>query len=411
MFKLKIPLLTLLLMTLMFPVCAVAADKGGAAVESRSEKWKEDYPDQYNSWFKTRSNDKIDDMLAEYPQLAVLWAGYGFAKDYNAPRGHAYALQSNINTLRTGAPVDQKTGPMPTACWTCKSPDVPRMIQEDGEMEYFTGKWAKYGDEMANAIGCADCHNQETMELTLTRPFVARGLEAAGIKKKDITQNEMRSLVCAQCHSEYYFKKTEWTDDKGTKKTAAVVTFPWENGFTAEEMERLYDSYEFKDWTHKISKAPMLKAQHPGYEIAKTGVHYQRGVSCADCHMPATKDGYTDHHIVSPLENIKASCLQCHDETESQLKATIKAKKQRKEHMMVLAMDSLAKAHLEAGKAWELGATEAEMKEILGMIRSAQWRWDYSIASHGSFFHAPGETLRLLGDSLGKAQDARIALV
>ena len=58
--------------------------------------------------------------------------GYGFAKDYNAPRGHFYALQSNQNTLRTGAPVDEKTGPMPTACWTCKSPDVVRMIDEDG---------------------------------------------------------------------------------------------------------------------------------------------------------------------------------------------------------------------------------------------------------------------------------------
>ena len=70
------------------------------------------------------------------------------------------------------------------------------------------------------------------------------------------------------------------------------------------------------------------------------------------------------------------------------------------------SMDSIAKAHLEAGKAWESGATEAEMAEILQDIRHAQWRWDYSIASHGSFFHAPDETLRLLGNANNLAQEA-----
>lgn len=43
-------------------------------------------------------------------ELVVLFAGYGFAKDYNAPRGHMYAIEDNRNSLRTGAPVDGKTG-------------------------------------------------------------------------------------------------------------------------------------------------------------------------------------------------------------------------------------------------------------------------------------------------------------
>ncbi len=74
-------------------------------------------------------------------------------------------------------------------------------------------------------------------------------------------------------------------------------------------------------------------------------------------------------------------------------------------------MDNLAKAHLEAGKAWELGATEAEMKDILMDIRHGQWKWDYSIASHGSFYHAPEETLRLLAVANDTAKDARLKLV
>ena len=49
----------------------------------------------------------------------------------------------------------------------------------------------------------------------------------------------MRSLVCAQCHAEYYFKKTEW-EDKGEKKLAQVVTFPWAKGFSPENMEEYY---------------------------------------------------------------------------------------------------------------------------------------------------------------------------
>jgi len=58
-----------------------------------------------------------------------------------------------------------------------------------------------------------------------------------------------------------------------------------------------------------------------------------------------------------------------------------------------------------------LGAKESEMKVILENIRHAQWRWDYAIASHGSFFHAPEETLRVLGSANELAQQARLRLI
>ena len=383
-------------------------------VESRSEQWAKHYPRQYDSWKKTKENDTIDDMLEKKPQLAILWAGYGFAKDYNAPRGHSYGLQSNINTLRTGAPVGPDTGPMPTACWTCKSPDVARVIDEMGENEFFTGKWARLGNEMANSIGCADCHDSQTSQLTISRPYLKRAIESTGKKVEDITHQEMRSLVCAQCHSEYYFKATEYTDKDGNQQVAKVVTFPWAEGLSAEDMEVYYNNYDFKDWTHKISKAPMLKAQHPGYEIFQSGIHARRGVSCADCHMPYKLEGsvkYSDHHIASPLDNVANSCMTCHKETEEDFKALVERKLERKEQLMEFAMDNLGKAHLEAGKAWESGATEEDMAEVLELIRSGQWMWDYSIASHGSFFHAPEETLRLLSVANEKAQQARLQLV
>ncbi|MDX1670632.1 MAG: ammonia-forming cytochrome c nitrite reductase subunit c552, partial [Limnobacter sp.] len=241
-------------LALMSTLVFMAGNSFAGDVISNSSKWAKDYPGQYESWKKTSESDQITDMLEEKPQLAILWAGYGFAKDYNAPRGHFYALQSNQNTLRTGAPVDEKTGPMPTACWTCKSPDVVRKIDEDGEMEFFTGKWAKYGHEIANSIGCADCHDSATAELILSRDYAKRAFKEIGIDTDKADTQELGSLTCAQCHSEYYFKATEWTDSKGNKKTAKVVTFPWLNGTSAEEMEAYYDARKFVDWTHKISK-------------------------------------------------------------------------------------------------------------------------------------------------------------
>ncbi len=393
------------------------SDEGGViekGVESRNHKWAEKYPLQYNSWKQTSENDEITDMLEKKPQLAVLWAGYGFAKDYNAPRGHFYAVQSNINSLRTGAPVGPVSGPMPTACWTCKSPDVPRLMDEKGELEYFTGKWAKYGNEMANAIGCADCHSSQTAELKISRPYLERGLEAIGKDPKTVNDDDMRTLACAQCHSEYYFKATPWKDKAGNKQVAKVVTLPWANGLSAEDMEEYYDDLGFKDWTHKISKAPMLKAQHPGYEIFQSGVHAKSGITCADCHMPSRTENdvtFSDHHLVSPMTDIENICLNCHDQDAEEFKAIVERKFERKEQLMGIAMDNLAKAHLEAGKAWELGATEEEMKDILVDIRHGQWKWDYSIASHGSFFHAPEETLRLLAVANETAQQARLKLV
>lgn len=388
----------------------VAKENG---VQSKNEEWAKTSPHQYESWKKTSESETLEDLLKKKPQLPILWAGYAFAKDYNAPRGHFYAVQDNINSLRTGAPVSPVTGPLPTACWTCKSPDVPRLIEEVGEKEYFTGKWAKYGSEVVNPIGCADCHDSKTGELTLTRDYLKRGLTASGVDVAKLNNDDMRSLVCAQCHSEYYFKKTEETDGKGEKKATLTVTFPWDKGFKGEDMEAHYDALNFSDWTHAISKAPMLKAQHPDYELFVSGIHGRRGVSCADCHMPTKKDGdvvFTDHHITSPLDNIANTCLTCHSESEEEFKEIVGIKLERKEQLMELAMDSLAKAHLEAGKAWESGATEEEMKDILQDIRYGQWRWDYSIAGHGSFFHNPEETLRLLAQANDKAQQARVKL-
>jgi len=205
---------------------------------------------------------------------------------------------------------------------------------------------------------------------------------------------------------EYYF-------DKKRYEGISYLAFPWFGGMSVDSIESYYDRVQFADWTHSISKAPMLKAQHPDFELAQTGVHFHRGVGCADCHMPYKSEGsqkFTDHHIQSPLNNLSNSCQVCHREETDQLVRDVYERQGKILESRYQLERLLVRAHLEAGKAWELGASEEQMKDILQAIRHAQWRWDFVAASHGSTFHAPIETARIVSSGMQIAGDARVRL-
>jgi nitrite reductase (cytochrome c-552) len=385
-----------------------------ADLEPRNEIWGRNFPRQYESYrrtsetgFASKYNGSVMiDMLEVDPRLVVLWAGYGFSKDYNQGRGHAYAVADLRNTLRTGAPLDGKKSPMPNTCWACKSPDVPRLMKEVGVAGFYEGSWESKGHEIVNPIGCSDCHDASTMELRISRPALVEAYDRMGRDISSATHQEMRSLVCAQCHVEYYFNKEN-------VEGVPYLTFPWDKGFSVEAMEEYYDDMEFSDWIHKLSKAPMLKAQHPGYEIYMTGVHAARGVSCADCHMPFMSEGgqkYTDHHVQSPLNNVANSCQVCHREATAQLIKDVYERQDRIIENRDKLEELLVRSHVEAKLAWDLGAGEEDMSDILQDIRHAQWRWDYAAASHGGSFHSPVETSRVISTGIVIIQEGRIKL-
>lgn len=372
--------------------------------EPRNEVWGENFPRQYETYLKTLKTDfssahggsEMIDYLEKYPELVVLWAGYAFSKDYNQGRGHAHAIEDIRNTLRTG---DNMTSPMPSTCWSCKSTDVPRLMNEMGVAEFYKGKWKDLGSQVVNPIGCQDCHDPKTMNLRITRPALIEAFERQGKKIEDAGRQEMRSLVCAQCHVEYYFK--------GDGK---YLTFPWDNGFSADEMEAYYDNINFSDWTHQLSKTPMLKAQHPDYELYMTGIHAIRDVSCSDCHMPYRSEGgvkFTDHHIQSPLNNVANTCQVCHREDTQRLIMDVYDRQNRVEEIRRIAEKTIAAAHIEAKIALDNGATAEQMQPIQKLIRHAQWRWDWVAAANGLGFHAPVEALRVLGTSIQKGEQAR----
>jgi nitrite reductase (cytochrome c-552) len=368
--------------------------------ETDSAVWGQNYPREYETYLATRidtTRTKFGgafprDYLDEDPNLVILFSGYGFSKDYRQARGHAYAIADVTNTKRVAAAT-------PATCWTCKSPDVPRLMAKAGVKEFYATRFADLKAEITHPIGCPDCHDPKTMNLRITRPALGEALAAQGRPIGEATHQEMRSLVCAQCHVEYYFK------DK------TYLAFPWAKGTTVEDMLAYYDATNFSDYTHAVSGTPILKAQHPDYELYQTGVHAYRGVSCADCHMPYRTEGgvkFTNHHVASPLLDIATSCSVCHRWGEEEIRGRVETIQTKVQGAKLAAEKALVQAHFDVAASAQAGATDADLAPLRARLRHAQFRWDFVAASNGMGFHSPQEAMRLLGDAAGGAQEVRV---
>ena len=97
--KKSLSLLLALVLLLALAATAYAAEpakkvetKSGVTVMHAAD-WKEQFPDQYETWLQNNENDEIVDYLEEYPYLRTLYEGYGFAIDYGSARGHFYDVQ------------------------------------------------------------------------------------------------------------------------------------------------------------------------------------------------------------------------------------------------------------------------------------------------------------------------------
>lgn len=117
-----------------------------APLEARNEMYKGNYAREYETWTQTKdttfrsefNGSQAVDVLAQRPNMVLLWAGYAFSREYASPRGHMHAIEDVQKILRTGNPgVDGATDMQPATCWTCKSPDVPRMMQAIGVDNFY----------------------------------------------------------------------------------------------------------------------------------------------------------------------------------------------------------------------------------------------------------------------------------
>ncbi|MCC6484492.1 MAG: ammonia-forming cytochrome c nitrite reductase subunit c552 [Armatimonadetes bacterium] len=372
--------------------------------EADNSKWGVNFPREYNSWESTKQIQENTayggsghrDYLERDPRLVVMWAGYPFAKDYNAPRGHFHSLEDVNGTKR----INDKT---PGTCWTCKSPDVPRLMSQIGPGKFYAQHFKDLKHEITNTIGCADCHNPKTMALQISRPALIEAFRRHGKDVNKSTHQEMRTLVCAQCHVEYYFKD---------KKTNYLV-FPWDEGLKAEDFQKYYQKVGFRDWVHAISGAKMIKMQHPDYEVYQQGIHAFRNVACADCHMPYKSEGgikFTDHQVRSPLYNVANSCQVCHRWSEDEVRSRVTGIQDKNREMLDRAEDAITALHLEIRDAMNRGATDQELEPAREKVMWAQMSWDYVAANNGMGFHAPQECARVLGRSVDLAQQGRLMI-
>lgn len=378
--------------------------------------WGKNFPRQYDSYKRT-----VDTVRTKYggseafqkldaePMYRRIFAGYAFSIDYREERGHAFMLLDQDMTERV------KQRQQPGACLHCHSSVLPayRAVGEGDVMKGFEKvnamPYAEARKLVEHPISCIDCHDPKSMALRVTRPGFLNGIKALMKKDKGIenydpntmaTRQEMRSLVCGQCHVEYYFK--------GESKQ---LTYPWANGLKVEQLQAYYDSIGFKDWTHAETGAPVLKAQHPEFEMWNQGIHARSGVACADCHMPYKRDGavkISDHHVRSPILNISRACQTCHPQPEDELKARVETIQDRTRNLLTRSEEALVQLYDEIIKAKKRGVSEKSLEAALQLQRKAQFRLDFVAAENSMGFHAPQEAARILGEAIDYARQGQL---
>ncbi|MDR5658009.1 ammonia-forming cytochrome c nitrite reductase subunit c552 [Serpentinicella sp. ANB-PHB4] len=361
-----------------------------------SEHWKDEYPLIYQSFINTsRAKDwEIEDTslgglhpidyLERYPEIAILYDGIGFGKEYFAARGHYYSLDDVINTSR----------PKPGAsCLACKT----------GEYEYLH---VKYGDEMfamdfhttvqevQHPISCYNCHrNEPGKNIHVTLPHLDNAIENLNLEIDPGTR------ACAQCHVEYFLEPE-------TKE----VILPWDNGLGVDEIEAYFDERDFYDWKHPRTGTPLIKVQHPEFEMYTGSIHDGFGISCADCHMPTMEEEgetYTSHWAKSPLKTVGESCGYCHGEGEQELiewvediQKEIDAKKAEVSTLLVQLIEEFAEA-LE-----ERSLDDDTVEELWSLHRKSQYRWDFVFVENSTGFHNADKSRKTLEDAKQYAEEA-----
>lgn len=376
-----------------------------APMEADSEKWSVNYPNQASTLAKTETNDERTayggsnpfSKLEADPRLVTLFAGYGFSKEYNEERGHMNSLTDVRETARVGETT-------PGTCYSCKTSDNPRLWSEMGMAEYDKTPFMELGNEINHPIGCANCHEANTMKLIVTNPALEEALEAQDQDWRTFTRQEMRTVVCANCHVEYYFK--------GEGK---YLTFPWQNGMNIDQIAEFYAELEFKDWEHPQSGAPMIKIQHPEYELfTADSTHFNAGVACADCHMPFTRDGaakFSTHDVKSPLLNAEAACGQCHTSVEYVTNRVATIQNQVFETMSATQDALIAAITAIEAAAGHTGVEPTLLEEARQLHRESQMRWDFIAAENSMGFHNPEEALRILAAATNLARQAELKAV
>ena len=338
---------------------------------------------------KENDNSYVTDYLAQDPYLVDIYEGFGFAKEYGSARGHSYTLEDVQKTARPHAKAN---------CLTCKTPDMHKMIAEQG-----VGVYSMPFDEVmaqtTNTVSCYTCHgddNGNNGQMTVTHQYVNEALGG------NVSTINAASLSCGQCHIEYYFTP---------ENSETMMPYHSVEEMTPEAILAYYDAMGFSDWEQPGTGTKMLKAQHPELETYLQGRHATI-LSCADCHMAkaTTESGieYHDHHVVSPLSSqaILNKCTECHGSGEAisarvrEIQAKVTSRETQVGNRLAAFKDTFAAA-IEAGKL-----DEEQVEALRKLHREAQWYFDFCYVENSEGAHNSSLAMECLDISDGKLTEA-----
>ncbi len=342
-----------------------------------TEAWKDQYPDQYTSYFENEKNEWPEEdgnRNARCPEMVTLGKGYGYAKFFYDAGGHTSAMYTVTHNGRVG----EKTK---AQCLACKTPDIHEMVAQQGESAW-KSNFFEVAEQCEDGITCAMCHeNENPSALRIERADWKRALGDNADKR------HLSSEVCGQCHCDY-----------SMNATTGEPTSPYDDvtTMTPENALKWYDEHGYVDWTYPETGAKMIAVRHSEFEYTNGGMGnhmVQLGYDCADCHMAvktnADGEAYHSHYWTSPLQNedlIKNDCSKCHADLKSEMKA-IMEKYDDAIHQNGMRNASFVQNFVKAVQAGTL--TDEQLERLRTIQRESTFYWNSAYAENSNGCHNP----------------------
>ncbi len=332
-----------------------------------------------------------------------------------------------------------------TICLQCKTSDmivgwetISKGGNKTGKAKFMRWGNAKTAELIAEgkikrAINCIHCHDPHMAKMRVVRDALIEAVKKNGPFPYDKEKNEkakkyykivafpsvknnyreiivwdaevkdpkLNWLTCAQCHVEYECNPvTDIKTDKKLKHEEDPRTniFPWVN------VKEVYDYYTKEvgiyTFKHGITKAKLIKAQHPEVEVWWESKHERANVDCIDCHMPKV-DGIAFHSPRSPQDiGVDKTCLNCHKEWDEEqanyvietIQEYIKGKMRDAEFHLSRLVDRIKLAE-------QVGVDPAKIEEAREIHARAHILWEWWTAENSDGFHDPDEAWLTLGEA------------